>query len=137
MRDQNTFDRPSRALNWAVEMFGDVALEPRERTMRFVEEAIELAHAMHLERSTLDAIVERVYSRKHGLIYQEIGQSQITLECLAKSIGVDPEAEADREFFRIQAIPKAEWERRHAAKLAIGIATLVASPHRPQERPES
>lgn len=120
-----TFDRPSRALNWAVEMFGDVALEPRERTMRFIEEAIELAHALHLERETLDAITERVYGRGHGKIYQEVGQTQMTLEGLAKVIGIDLEGEADREFFRIQAIPKSEWQRRHAAKQAIGIATLT------------
>jgi hypothetical protein len=37
-------DRPSRFLMWAHETFGNVALDPRERALRFTEEAVELAH---------------------------------------------------------------------------------------------
>lgn len=115
-------DRPGRALIWAVEMFGDIALDRRERVMRFVEEAIELAEAMSLTSSELQAIMVRVYNRPSGNVARELGQCQVTLECLARAIGVDLEDEATKEFHRIQSIPKAEWERRHAAKVAIGIA---------------
>lgn len=52
----------------------------------------------------------------------EAGQAQVTLELFAKSQLIDLEVEADREFFRVQKIPKEEWLRRHAAKVALGIA---------------
>jgi hypothetical protein len=117
-----TFDRPSRALMWAVDMFGPVALDPDERAMRFLEEAIELAHALGLSHVTIQAIVKRVYDRPPGDVPREFGQTQMTFECLAKALKIDADDEATQEFYRIQSIPKAEWERRHAAKQAIGMA---------------
>jgi hypothetical protein len=111
---------------WAADMFGPVALEAPERAMRFLEEAIELAHAMGMPQHTAEAITKRVYGRDAGNIPREIGQAQMTLEVLAKAIGVDADHEATQEFFRIQKIPKEEWQRRHSAKQAIGIATPSA-----------
>jgi NTP pyrophosphatase (non-canonical NTP hydrolase) len=115
-------DRPTRFLEWAHRTFGDVALDPQERAMRFFEEAAELGHALDLSAATLGAIVTRVCSRPTGEVGRELGQSLCTLELLAKAIGIDAEAEATREFTRVQSIPQAEWDRRHAAKVAIGIA---------------
>lgn len=117
-----TFDRPGRAFIWAKEMFGEVATDPRERAMRFLEEAVEVSHSLGLDVDTTLAIVDRVYDRDQGVISRELGQAQITLEVLAKALEVDIEEEANKEFYRIQAVPKAEWERRHAAKQALGIA---------------
>lgn len=116
-------DRPGLFLEWAKETFGNVALEPRERALRFLEEAIELAHAMGVGLDTLNAVSLRVYVRKAGTVPQEIGQSLATLELLAKAIGVDADAEATKEFYRVQAIPKEEWAKRHGAKVRIGIAS--------------
>lgn len=115
-------DRPTRFLEWAHRTFGDVALDPQERAMRFFEEAAELANALDLSQETMIAIVNRVCSREAGDIRRELGQALCTLELLAKAIGVDAEDEAAKEFQRVQRIPQAEWDRRHAAKVAIGIA---------------
>lgn len=115
-------DRQKEVLKWATETFGPVALDPRERTMRFLEEAIELAHAMGLDPDTVAAIRDRVYSRPQGTIQREIGQSGMTLEALAECINVDADFEVGREFHRVQQVPQAEWQRRHEAKQAIGIA---------------
>lgn len=90
--------------------------------MRFIEEAVELAHADEMERSTLDAIANRVYSRPPGEITKEIGQAQACLETYAENIGESADLLAEIEWQRVQAIPQAEWLRRHAAKQAIGIA---------------
>jgi hypothetical protein len=114
--------RPEAFLAWAVDTFGPVAKLRSERLMRFLEEAVELAHADHMERSTLDAIANRVYSRPRGDARKEIGQAQATLETLAENIGESASELAQAEFLRVQAIPRTEWERRHAAKQAIGIA---------------
>lgn len=115
-------DRPSRFLKWAHDIFGDIALDHQERTNRFVEEAIELAHAMGIEAATVSAITERVYSRPAGAAPQEMGQALATLELLAKATGMDADMLATREFHRVQSIPREEWARRHAAKVALGIA---------------
>lgn len=114
--------RPSEFLAWAYRTFGPVALVRGERLMRFVEEAIELAHADGMERETLNAIANRVYSRPPGDVPKEIGQAQATLETYAERIGESSDALAEIEWQRVQSIPQAEWDRRHAAKQAIGIA---------------
>ena len=114
--------RPKHFLKWAVDMFGPVALERRERLTRFVEEAIELAHAEGMPRDTLSKIIDRVHSRPQGHPTKEIGQAQATLELFAESIGLSADDLAAGEFKRVQSIPKEEWTARHAAKIALGIA---------------
>lgn len=115
-------DRPSRFLAWAQETFGGVAINPAERTMRFVEEAIELAMACDMPRETVEAITARVYAKGPGNITLEAAQCQVTLEMFAKVLRIDLDAAATEEFYRVQSIPKEEWERRHSAKVEIGIA---------------
>jgi hypothetical protein len=114
--------RPKNFLAWAVKTFGPVAKLRSERLMRFVEEAIELAHADNMELETLHAIIRRVYTRQPGLIAKEIGQAQVTLEMYSENFGFVSADLADEEWRRVQEIPQSEWERRHAAKQAIGIA---------------
>lgn len=125
--------RPAAFLTWAKEMFGPVAALRGERLMRFVEEAIELAHADKMERATLDAIANRVYSRAPGEITKEIGQAQACLEIYAENIGESSDLLAELEWQRVRNIPRAEWERRHKAKQEIGIAladtSAVTRPH--------
>ncbi len=115
--------RPKEFLAWAVEMFGPVALDRRERLSRFVEEAVELAHAENMPRSLLANIVERVYSRQQGATPKEIGQAQACLETFAESVGMSSEMEAELEWNRVRMIPKEEWVRRHEAKVVLGIAS--------------
>lgn len=114
--------RPAEFLAWARATFGPVALVRGERLLRFIEEAIELAHAEGMERDTLNRVCDRVYSRPVGDTPKEIGQAQACLETFAESIGLSCDVEAQREWERVQQIPSAEWERRHAAKQLIGIA---------------
>lgn len=115
-------DRPSRFLTWAHETFGEIALDRRERAMRFLEEAIELAQAAGLSIEVIDKIMWRVYQRQPGDMKKEIGQALATLELLAKATGIDADAEATKEFYRVQSVPKEEWAKRHGAKVALGIA---------------
>jgi hypothetical protein len=117
-----SIDRPSHWLQWAEETFGPVALDRRERLLRFMEEAVELSHAMGLDAATVEAIVRRVHSRPAGDIRREAGQVQACFECLVRVLGVDADAEATSELARVKTIPTSEWAIRHAAKVAIGIA---------------
>lgn len=116
-------NRPKDFLAWAVKMFGPVALDRHERLMRFVEEAIELAHAEGLPGIPIQRVIDRVYSRPRGNTAKEIGQAQACLETFAESVGLSSDREASIEFERVQQIPKEEWERRHKAKVELGIAS--------------
>lgn len=115
-------NRPRYFLAWAIDTFGEIACDDMERTRRFVEESLELARAMGMSAADIDKISARVYSRPRGIIPQEIGQAQATLECLAENMNLSADREAYLEFDRVRSIPKSEWVRRHAAKVAIGIA---------------
>lgn len=115
-------ERPKLFLAWAVRTFGEVAKDPVERACRFGEEAIELLHASGLERDRVEKLIERVYSRPPGNMRVEVGQAQACLETLAEVEGWNAHDEAGREFNRVQRIPQEEWDRRHKAKIEIGIA---------------
>jgi hypothetical protein len=115
-------DRASHFMQWAEDMFGDIALSRHERTLRFIEEAVELAHAMSLDRNEVGTIVARVYSRPAGDAVREAGQCLAVFECLMHVTGIDADHEATAELARVKSIPKEEWVKRHAAKIALGIA---------------
>lgn len=119
--------RPSKFLEWAADTFGPVALDQGERTLRFIEEAIELAHCLDVPIGAISAITERVYGRAAGHTHREIGQAMVTLEMLAEVTGFSAEAEASREFDRVRAISKEEWQTRHAAKVKLGIANRAGA----------
>lgn len=125
--------RPRDFLAWAVDMFGPVAKLRGERLMRFVEEALELAHADEMGRATLDAIANRVYSRAPGQITKEIGQAQACLEAYCENIGESASDLAEIELQRVRQIPRDEWQRRHTAKQAIGIALTDKRPPMQEE----
>lgn len=115
-------DRPSHFLQWAQETFGDVVFDEQERALRFLEEAIEVAHATEIHSAVLWRIIERVYARPRGELPLELGQCLATLELLALVVGVDADQEATAELARVKAIPKSEWTKRHGAKVAAGFA---------------
>ena len=119
--------RTWRWLAWAELMFGRVALDRRERLLRFIEEAVELGQSLGLDRAALAAIADRVYSGPPGAPAREFGQCLACFECLAHVVDIDADAEATAELRRVQAIPQAEWNRRHAAKVALGIALNKAT----------
>lgn len=113
--------RPFAALAWAIATFGPGARDPRERAMRFLEEAIEVVHALELERELVDKIATRVYGRPRDSHIKEIGQAALTLELLAASLDVDANRECEAEWVRVVGLPREHWEKRHVAKAAIGI----------------
>lgn len=115
--------RSKEILEWAFGTFGSIATYHDERLMRFLEEAVELVHAAGLPADAVSRITERVYSRPRGTLTREIGQAGMTLEALAANSGVSVDTEIEREFERVKSIPKEEWNKRHSAKVAIGIAS--------------
>lgn len=113
-------------LAWGVGLFGSEALNPEERLMRFFEEAAELAQAGGMSRRVVDIILDRVYARPDWNVRKEIGQAQACLEMYAHVIGESSDDLAEKEWQRVQTIPREDWERRHAAKIELGMATKQA-----------
>lgn len=123
--------RATAILDWAVKTFGRVADNRHERAMRFIEEATELVQSCGLSRETVAAITERAYSRRAGELRKELAQAGLTLEALAAHLGFDLSAAISDEFNRVREVPQEEWDRRHAAKTAIGITADAAPPATP------
>jgi hypothetical protein len=119
--------RPGEFLAWAHEIFGPVAGDRGERLLRFIEEAIELAHAGGIGRDVLFRIADRVYAGKPGEVRRELGQTQACLEMYARSKGLSSLDEAENEWERVRTLPAGHWRRRHAAKQDIGIAIVDPS----------
>lgn len=116
--------RQSIVLKWALDNFGQIALNRDERAARLLEEAAEVAQAEGLRGDLICRILNRVYSRPAGQLSQEIGGLAITLDALAENAGLSVETEANRELARILALPPDWWKRKHAEKVAAGVADL-------------
>lgn len=121
--------RPAAFLAWAADVFGDVALDRKERAMRFLEEALEVAHAEGVEMLIADRIMGRVWKKAPNPAEtpREIGQAYACLETYAESIGVSADAEATTEFERVQTFSKDVLRERHQAKVVLGIALNPSS----------
>lgn len=113
--------RPKQVYKWAIGTFGIIATFQDERASRFLEEALELAQAQGLSEAIAEIILSRVYNRPPGNISKEIGQAQLTLECLAESRGLCADKLAQQEFDRVRALPKNYFVRRQNAKAKLGI----------------
>ena len=117
--------RQEAVLAWAVSTFGEVAKNRDERAARLVEEAVEVAQAEGVPAEVLERIVRRVYSRPVGDAAQEIGGLAITLDALAENIGVCVNDAALNELARVLALPKDHFAKKHAEKVADGVANLT------------
>ena len=107
-----------RAWRWALELLGETACRNiEERTLRFLEEAIELAQATGLRKERVERLVEYVYARPRGELAQEVGGVMVTLWVLGRALGIDvaPSAEAELERCRRPDVSK-KIRRRQAEK---------------------
>jgi NTP pyrophosphatase (non-canonical NTP hydrolase) len=114
--------KQKEVLAWAVEAFGDTALRFQERAARMVEEAIEVAQAEGLSPEIVRKILDRVYSRPPGDLWQELGGLMITAMALAENQGLDLHDCARQEFARVQSKTKDWWTRKHQEKIEAGTA---------------
>lgn len=71
---------------WVVECFGlKSASDRRERSLRFIEEAIELVQATGLTEAEVRRVAQYVFSRNVGRVADEIGGTIITLAALCEA----------------------------------------------------
>lgn len=79
-----------RVAQWMLETFGpEVSVDYRERGFRFGEEALELLQANGTTKEEVLKLVDYVYSRPVGELYQEVGGTMVTLGALCQAWGID------------------------------------------------
>lgn len=89
---------------WMVECFGEqIAMDRLERIMRFLEEALELAQAEGMTEEEARRVAAYVWGRPQGETPQEVGGVMVTLAAFCFRRGIDLQAEALREFDRIDS----------------------------------
>ena len=106
------------AYQWGVRCFGNEHMHNRKvRGLRFAEEAIELAQALDVPQDVMTKLVATVYSRPPGDAYQEVGGSMVTLGCLCRTMGVDPEHALLWEINRVLAKDPLHFAKRNQDKI--------------------
>jgi NTP pyrophosphatase (non-canonical NTP hydrolase) len=106
----------TRVAEWVIHTFGlDVLLDTRERSHRFLEEALELVQATGCTKSEAHQLVDYVFNRDVGEKRQEIGGVMVTLAGLCTNANVDMDEAAEDELSRCWT--KVDKIRaKHAAK---------------------
>lgn len=100
-----------RVVEWVVACVGLYLADNRNvRNLRFLEEALELVQAGGLTSGRCHQIVDYVFSRPVGQLFQEVGGTATTLAALCSAYGLDlekcGELELSRMWREIDAIKK-------------------------------
>lgn len=91
-----------RVHEWMINCFGyDITRDKTERNPRFIEEALELVQACGYTKEDCIKLVDYVFSRPKGEIYQEIGCVMVTLAALANNYQEIIEVCGETELKRI------------------------------------
>lgn len=116
-------DTQKDLLAWVTNCFGGEGLTPRERALRFLEEALELVQAMGLGEGDISKMRRYVYARPVGDVGQEIGGVTVTLYILAEVMGVSVEQVENKEIARVLHPDfVAKIRAKHELKKQAGIA---------------
>jgi len=107
---------------WVRDTFGEATFNPRERVLRFLEEAIELAQAEGIEYVQAMRVLGHVYEKPSGDPALEVGGVGVTLLAYCASKGVWADETERKEVTRVFAIDPTYFRERHNAKAAAGIA---------------
>jgi len=81
----------------------DVAADTRERALRFLEEALELAQAVGLTAADVNAVASYTMQRPPGDVEAELGGAMLTLHALASAAGLNADGAAEKELERVVA----------------------------------
>jgi hypothetical protein len=116
-------DLTIRISKWVVNRFGRrCLLDPRERAMRLLEEAIELAQAEDISLFDASKVAVRVYERPKGEKKQEAAGVAVTLLAYCRARRFDFLRITDREVTRVESIDPEISRAKHAAKVHAGTA---------------
>lgn len=114
----------ARVAAWILETFGiEFLRNGHERTLRAIEEVVELAQAAGVTKEVVHRVVDYVFSRPAGDVEQEIAGSLVTIYGAATALGVDAQAELEKELARINTPEVKERCRRRQAEKRAALIT--------------
>lgn len=109
--------RQIKVANWVKEAFGlQQARSVEYRGLRFVEEAIELAQSCSCKKETLHRLIDHIYSRPAGELFQELGGVGLTLLALASAAGLSADWAEQAELERVLSKPLEMFKKRNEEK---------------------
>lgn len=107
---------------WVSTRFGNACLlDKKERAMRVLEEALELAQASGVNSMDVKVILNHVYARPVGEVAQEHAGVLVSLLASATANGLYLDLETESEIARIWSVPEEEILRKQAMKNNAGI----------------
>jgi NTP pyrophosphatase (non-canonical NTP hydrolase) len=110
------------AIDWAVRCFGAKQVFNRKhRVLRFLEEAIELAQAVGLEKEKAAKVLDVVYSRPAGTMSQELGGVALTLDIFLTLEAATYDGMLEQEIIRVLAKPVKHFAKRNEEKDNLGL----------------
>jgi hypothetical protein len=115
--------RQTRCLRWVKETFG--ILTVKDRAIRLLEEAIELAQSECVSKEDAIRIIEHVYSKPAGDPQQEAGGIGVCLLAYCELRGFSAEQLEKAELDRVMSKDPAWFRKRHNVKAEAGIADKV------------
>ena len=108
---------------WVLQCFDKPEMRTvEERTLRFIEEALELAQAAGMGEDAAQRLVRYVWGRPTGRLRQEVGGVAVTLSALCSAAGVDLEACQREELARVKGA-SARIRAHHEEKRSQGMTS--------------
>lgn len=125
--------RQRKVADWCAVAFGsDHAASIPQRGIRHVEEAIEASQAAGCERDMIHKLVDYVFDRPAGELWQELGGSGLTLLALAQAAGVSADECETAEIARVLAKPLEHFTKRNQSKNDAGFVVTPTAATAPQ-----
>lgn len=118
-------DRQATATRWSRETFGDeVTRDRKERVLRVLEEAIELAQAEGVTSEEAHRLVDYVLARPPGKAAQELGGVRLTLLIYASAAGFSADTAELAELERVLAKDPEVFRQRNREKRDAGVGRV-------------
>ena len=112
----------ARILEWTIKTFGAAGpITAKERALRLLEEAVELAQSEGVSRDVVSRIADRAFGRPPGMPLGEAAQVALTLWGYCEHHGWKPADLAQLELRRVETISAEDWTARNNSKKIAGI----------------
>lgn len=107
--------------DWCLEAFGaEHCCSVEQRAIRFLEEAIELFQAAGGDGAMAHRLVDYIFSRPAGDLYQELGGVGVTILAFANAAGLSADQAEVDEINRCLSKPIEHFRRRNEKKNELG-----------------
>lgn len=117
-------ERQAEVIVWARRVFGDdEAVSLPQRGLRLLEEAIGAFQAAGGNPGQAHRLIDYVFSRRAGVLSQELGGVGVTVLALAAAAGISADEAERMEIERVLSRLPEHWAARNAVKNAAGFLT--------------